>query len=178
MALLFVEGLTIPAIRLLLVPHIFVGLLIVPPLVLKLGTTGYRFVRYYTGNPQYRAAGPPNPLLRLLAPLLVVSVIVLIVSGIVLLMAGPQDGPWRRIHLLSFIGWFWIMAVHVLAYSDRTIRLTWVDLVCRGRQAVPGAATRRSLLVASLLLGIAVGIAVLPLVRPWVRVVGVFQPDH
>lgn len=177
LVLLFIEGLTIPAIRLLLVPHIFVGFLIIPPLVLKFGSTGYRFVRYYTGHAQYRAAGPPNPLLRLIAPLLVLSVVILIASGIMLLVSGPQDGVWRRIHILSFIGWFGVMTVHVLAYAGRAIRLTWVDLVSR-RQAVAGAMTRRSLLVASLVLGVAVALALLPLDTTWVRAVDVFQPNH
>jgi hypothetical protein len=178
LGLLFIEGLTIPAIRALLVPHIFIGFLIVPPLMLKLGSTGYRFVRYYTGNAQYRAAGPPNPLLRLLAPLLVLSVVVLIASGIVLLAAGPQDGPWRRIHILSFIGWFGVMSVHVLAYAGRAARLTWLDLVSGRSGAVVGAITRRSLVLASLLLGVAVALAVLPLDNTWVRAIDVFQPGR
>lgn len=178
LGLLFIEGLTILAIRTLLVPHIFIGFLLVPPLMLKLGSTGYRFVRYYTGNRRYRAAGPPNPLLRLLAPLLVLTVVVLIISGIMLLVTGPQDGPWRRIHILSFIAWFGVMSIHVLAYAGRAIHLTWLDLVSRGRQAAAGAVTRRSLLLASLVLGVAIAIAVLPLDNTWVHALDVFQPDH
>lgn len=178
LVLLFFEGLTIPAIRLLLVPHIFIGFLIVPPLGLKLSSTGYRFIRYYTGNARYRASGPPNPLLRLLAPLLVASVVVLIASGIVLLIAGPQDGIWRRIHILAFIGWFGVMTVHVLAYVGRATRLTWLDLVQRGKHAVAGRMTRRSLLVASLLLGVVVAVATLPLDASWVHALNGFQGNH
>ncbi len=177
LGLLFIEGLTIPAIRALLVPHIFVGFLIVPPLMLKLGSTGYRFVRYYTGEARYRAAGPPNPLLRLLAPLLVLTIIVLIASGIMLVVTGPQEGPWRQIHILSFIAWFGVMTIHVLAYAGRAINLTWLDLVSRS-QAVAGVITRRSILLASLALGLAIAIAALPLDTSWVHALNVFQPDH
>ncbi len=178
LVLLFFEGLTIPAIRLLLVPHIFIGLLLLPPLALKLASTGYRFLRYYTGNAQYRAAGPPKPLLRLLAPFLLASILVLMGSGIALLVAGPGDGPWRRIHVVAFFGWFWIMAVHVLAYTPRAVRLTWLDLLLTGKATVAGAVTRRSLVAASIVLGIAVAIAALPLDSSWVHALNVFQPDH
>ncbi len=42
----------------LLVAHMFIGLVLIPPVLLKLGSTGYRFARYYTGAPAYRAKGP------------------------------------------------------------------------------------------------------------------------
>lgn len=120
LGLLFIEGLTIPAIRVLLVPHIFVGFLIVPPLMLKLGSTGYRFVRYYTGEARYRAAGPPNPLLRLLAPLLILTIIVLIASGVMLVVAGPQPGRWPRQHLQAWLFWT------VVAMNAGVIVVLWV----------------------------------------------------
>lgn len=177
LALLFLEGLTIPAVRRLLVPHVFLGLLLIPPLGLKLGSTGYRFLRYYTGNPRYRAAGPPHPLLRVLAPLLILTVVAILGSGIMLLVVGPVDSPWRRIHVVAFFAWFWIMTIHVLAYTPRALRLAWSDRVGRGRDAVAGAMTRRSLLVASPLLGVAVAIALLPLDGSWAHAVDHFRGD-
>jgi hypothetical protein len=47
-ALLAVEGVTILFIRPLISMHVFVGLLLVPPVALKLASTGWRFARYYT----------------------------------------------------------------------------------------------------------------------------------
>ena len=47
LVLLAVEGVTILFLRPLLSVHIFVGMLLIPPVALKLGSTGYRFVRYY-----------------------------------------------------------------------------------------------------------------------------------
>src|SRR6266700_2655738 len=44
--------------------HMFVGLLLIPPVALKLASTGYRFVRYYTASPAYRRKAPP-PRVRL-----------------------------------------------------------------------------------------------------------------
>jgi hypothetical protein len=38
--------------------HMFLGLLLIRPVALKLASTGYRFVRYYTANPRYHPKGP------------------------------------------------------------------------------------------------------------------------
>ena len=46
LVLLAVEGATIPLIHQLLSVHVFVGLLLLGPVALKLGSTGYRFARY------------------------------------------------------------------------------------------------------------------------------------
>lgn len=68
LVLLAVETLTTLALRTYLPVHIFLGLLLLPPVALKLASTGWRFARYYTRNEAYRLEGPPRPLLRLLAP--------------------------------------------------------------------------------------------------------------
>jgi hypothetical protein len=46
--------------------HMFIGMALIPPVVLKLATSGYRFIRYYTGSPTYRTKGAPRLPLRLL----------------------------------------------------------------------------------------------------------------
>src|ERR1700680_1835846 len=66
--LLAVEGVTVVRVRALLTPHVFVGMLLVPPVVVKMVSTTYRFVRYYTRSPAYRRQGPPSLVLRLLGP--------------------------------------------------------------------------------------------------------------
>src|SRR5436853_3579361 len=73
LALLPVIGLTIIQLGPLLWLHLFAGMLLIGPVALKLGSTGYRFVRYYTGSPSYRLKGPPPAPLRLIAPLVVAS---------------------------------------------------------------------------------------------------------
>src|SRR5665213_4101955 len=65
------EGLTILRIRPLLTPHVFIGMVLVPLVVLKVGSTTWRFARYYLGSPEYRQKGPPPIILRLLGPVLV-----------------------------------------------------------------------------------------------------------
>ena len=55
--LLAAIGLTILRIHSLLSVHLFVGMLLIPPVLLKMASTGYRFVRYYMGNFRYRKKG-------------------------------------------------------------------------------------------------------------------------
>ena len=48
--LLFVEGATLLNMRSLLTVHVLVGLLLIPIVALKLGSTGWRMLRYYLGS--------------------------------------------------------------------------------------------------------------------------------
>ena len=97
LALLAVEGVTILAIRQLLSLHVFIGLLLIPPVALKLAVTGYRFVRYYTRDVEYVRKGPPMLLMRMLvAPGLVVATFGVFASGVALLIVGPDGGHRAR----------------------------------------------------------------------------------
>src|SRR4051794_20286826 len=89
--LLAVEGVTIVWLRPFLAVHLFVGLLLIPPVALKLASTGCRFARYYTRNPSYRRRGPPPALLRWTAPGVVASTLVVLASGVWMLLAGPRS---------------------------------------------------------------------------------------
>src|ERR1700685_2891935 len=83
--LLAVIGVTIISLSQLLWVHLFVGVLLIGPLMLKLASTGYRFVRYYTRDAAYRHVGPPALPLRLIAPIVVLSTVVVFASGVALL---------------------------------------------------------------------------------------------
>lgn len=159
--LLAVQGVTILRIHRLLTAHIVLGLILIGPLVVKLGSTGWRFFRYYTGDADYERAGPPRPLLRVLAPLVVLTTLVVFASGIVLLIVRPGRGSsWLLIHKASFILWFGVMTVHVLAYVGQAAQRTFADLAGRGPAKV--LATRRSrhiILGVSLIAGLVLGVA-------------------
>jgi hypothetical protein len=60
LVLLAVEGATIPFLRSLLSVHIFVGMLLLGPVALKLASTGYRMIRYYSRAREYVEAGAPR----------------------------------------------------------------------------------------------------------------------
>ena len=108
---------TIVRIGQLLWLHLFLGMLLIGPVLLKLASTGYRFARYYTANPAYRRKGPPATPMRLLAPLVVLSTVVVFGSGVALLFAGPSSrGTLFPIHKLSFFAWLAFTGVHVLGH--------------------------------------------------------------
>lgn len=161
-----VEGLTVLAVRLLLPAHEFVGLVLVPPVLLKFGSTFYRFAGYYLRRPRYRAAGPPALWLRLLGPVMIVSTIAVLGTGIELWLFGFKYGSyWLELHKLSFVLWFGATSLHVLGHLLRTPNLVWRDVAERPR--VAGRVTRGSLVLAALLLGLVLAIALMPFPSPF-----------
>src|SRR4051812_29396813 len=58
-ALLGLQLVTVLALDSMIRVHLFIGVVLLGPVALKLATTGYRFVRYYTGARDYREKGPP-----------------------------------------------------------------------------------------------------------------------
>jgi hypothetical protein len=60
--LLAVIGFTIPQLRQFISVHLFVGMLLIGPVLLKMASTGYRFIRYYTGDGAYFPSFPPSRL--------------------------------------------------------------------------------------------------------------------
>ena len=165
--LLVAEGLTIVHMRGLVSAHMFIGMVLIPPVLLKLASTGYRFVRYYTGSRAYRALEPPLLPLRLLAPVLVATTLGIFVTGVLLLLAGHKSDTLLLIHKVSFIVWGVVFAVHFLAYTPRVVRSLRAGRgVARG-EAVPGAVLRRTLVAATVGGGTALALALLPAMDAW-----------
>jgi hypothetical protein len=129
---------------------------------LKLLSTSYRFVRYYAGNAAYVAKGPPHMVMRLLAPLLVVTTLAVLGTGVAMLALGPHQHRDLLVglHKVSFVAWFFLMSVHVLVYAPRLPRL-----VLSGR-----ALGRRAALVAgSVAAGALLAGATYSLAQPWLH---------
>ncbi len=115
--LLAALGVTILRVHQLLNPHMFIGMVLLGPVVLKIASTGYRFVRYYSRDPRYLSKGPPELLMRLTAPIVVLSTVVVFATGVVLLVGGPSvRSPVVALHKVSFIVWVAFTAVHVLGH--------------------------------------------------------------
>jgi hypothetical protein len=165
--LLVAEGLTIVRMRGLVSAHMFIGMVLIPPVLLKLASTGYRFARYYTGSRAYRALGPPLLALRLLAPLFVATTIGIFVTGVLLLVAGHKSDTLLEIHKVSFIVWVVLFAVHFLAYVPRVVRSLGADWGAARREAVPGAGLRGMLLAATVGGGAALAFSLLPAMEAW-----------
>jgi hypothetical protein len=147
-----------------LLAHAMIGFLLLPPVLLKLGGVGYRFVRYYAGDPRYLEAGPPQLVLRLIGPALVLLTVALFATGIELWLFGYRFGSqWLTWHKVAFVLWFLAITVHVAAYWRRAPELAVADW----RRRMGGAGGRRSLVVASLLVGAALVLAMLPFPSPF-----------
>jgi len=54
LVLLAVEGVTVLRVGSLLTLHVFIGMLLVPPVLVKLASTFWRFAKYYSGSREYR----------------------------------------------------------------------------------------------------------------------------
>jgi hypothetical protein len=159
--LLLAEGVTILRIGGLRNEHMFIGMALIPPVVLKLASVGYRFVSYYAGAAAYREKGPPALPLRVLAPALVAATLAVFVTGVALLLIGHKSGTVLLLHKVSFIVWGVFFGVHFLAYLPRLVRT-----LPRARRTA-GGGLRTALLAASAGGGVALALTVLPLITGW-----------
>jgi len=168
LVLLLIELVTVPDVSDLLAAHVFLGTLLVAPLVVKLASTGYRALRYYTGSTAYVRAGPPLLPLRLLAPLLVADTLVLFGTGIALLVTGPtQDEGLRFAHVVSFMIWLPLTAVHVVAHLPRTAE-TIADDWGESAPRTGGREMRLALLGVALVAGVGLAALVQDAAAPWI----------
>jgi hypothetical protein len=150
--------------------HVFVGFVLLPPLALKLASTGWRFMRYYTRNVDYREKGAPQIVMRLLAPLLVGFTILLFGSGVAMgLVHGQALALARRIHGPAAFCWTLLVGAHALVYLRRALWSTREDLVPRTRRAVAGAVGRMVALGAAVAAGVVLGMATLPAQHHWLH---------
>ncbi len=165
LVLLLAELVTLLDVRGLVSWHLALGVALIPPAVVKTGTTGWRIVRYYVGDAPYREAGPPPLVLRVLGPLVVLGTLGLLATGVALVWVGEADS--RRalltvlgfrvdvltLHQGAFVGWAVVTGLHVLG----RLVPAWQLALGAGRPVVPGRARRGLVLVASAALAVALG---------------------
>lgn len=170
LVLLLIELASVVSLRAGITLHIVIGVLLTGPLLVKLGATGYRFLRYYAGAPAYRRKGPPRLPLRALAPPLVITTLAVVGSGIGLVVTGPQRaGVLLPLHNVSVLVWLALIAVHVCAYSRRTVRLLGNEWAERA-EGKPRLARwlRLGLNLGAGLGGVVAAVLLFPGVAPWV----------
>jgi len=168
------EVVTLLQIRQLISVHVFVGMLLVPLVLLKTATTTYRMIHYYRGDAAYRRKGPPHPVLRVTGPLLVLTSLALLGSGIALVALGRRVGHgYLWVHKTIFFVWAALIAVHVLGHLRETVTLAsadWRERAARGepRSArVAGPGTRAAVIGVTVLAGVVLGVVSLGWIGTW-----------
>jgi hypothetical protein len=174
-------GVTIVRIGQMLSVHLFLGLLLIGPVGLKMASTGYRFIRYYTRNATYRRKGPPDLPLRLIAPIVVLSTVVVFVSGVILLFQGPANRDTLvLIHKVSFIVWLVFTALHVLGHLPGLPAALRAASGDRARIAghETGNAGRTIALIGALVGGVVLAIVLIPDFSVWTAHSSVLHHHH
>jgi hypothetical protein len=165
-----VELLTIPlGVHTFMSLHVFVGFVLIPLVALKLASTGWRFARYYTRSGPYRSHGPPQTVMRMLAPLFVAATIVLFGSGVAMgILHGHALVVARRLHGPSSAVWVVLVGVHTLVYLRRALVGGTGDATRRRRRLARGAGARAAVIALALLCGVAVAAATVPAQHRWI----------
>lgn len=145
--------------------HIALGLGLIPVVLLKLASTGWRMIRYYTGNPAYRAEGPPRPFLRGIAPIVVGATLALFGSGVGLIVA-PSVQIFRQLHGMSFALFLILVGVHALAHLPKVRHYAFADWIS-GRRA-QGHVLRRAAVSFAVVAGGAVVMVALQHTGAWI----------
>ncbi len=169
--LLAIEGVTIVRVERLMWLHVFVGVSLTAFVIAKIASTGYRFFRYYTGQPRYVEKGAPPLVLRALGPVIVLLTIAVLGTGFGALLLRGQS--WIGFaHKATFVAWFVVTTLHVLGHTLETPALAFADWRRAERNAVKGSSARRSLLALVVVAGVGFAVLALPWVDHWRRLHG------
>ncbi|WP_298344364.1 hypothetical protein [Ferrimicrobium sp.] len=167
---LAIEGVTVVFIGQLIALHVVLGLILLPIMAYKIIVATYRFAMYYLGAPDFKHAGPPELVLRVVGPLLVVTTVILMVSGIILVYARPNTPTaalWLNIHRDDFVAWFALMVFHVLAYVRRAVGTSSYDLRYSRYHSLIGRQGRLISIVLAVIIGGLLAWAIFPAVAHW-----------
>jgi hypothetical protein len=177
LVLFVVECVTLLGLRQMITVHILVGTVLVPLVLLKTGTTGWRIVRYYTHDRLYLAAGPPPLLIRLLGPLVVLTGLAVLGTGLALVPLGDSSfnalftAAGQRIdpltlHKAAFVAWLVVTGAHTLV---RLVPATMLVAGRTSRSAVDGGRSRMAVLAVTLVVGAVAAVLVLQASDNWTR---------
>lgn len=154
LVLFLAECLTLLSMGHFLTLHVFLGMLLIGPVSLKIGSTLWRFTRYYTRSAPYVRRGPPALLQRVTGPFVMLSTVAVIGTGVALGVEGPGNGPWGQLHHLCFFIWLLFILIHLASYVPKLPRILSGQPADRARSVLAGRTTRWLLLGGSLVGGL------------------------
>jgi hypothetical protein len=110
--------------------HVAIGLILVPPVLVKLASTTWRMVNYHLRTPAYTRRGPPAPLARMLGPFMSAAIVLVLVSGLALLL-GPSSIHHTALqaHKVAFYLALLLIVAHVAMHLPQAVRLVALDRV-------------------------------------------------
>jgi hypothetical protein len=141
--------------------HFGLGFALIPILLVKLGSTGWRAVNYYFDRDPYRTAGPPWLLPRIMALPLTAAAILATVSGVVLWATGTDHGTWARIHIYAVVSLAVVVVVHLAIYTRKAFRASTRSL------EEPKTTRQERIMVWALLVALVAGSAAVGLEPTW-----------
>jgi hypothetical protein len=159
LVLFVIECLTLLNLGGFLTLHVFLGMLLLGPVCLKIGSTLWRFTRYYTHSEPYVRKGPPDPLQRVLGPFVILTTMAVLGTGVALVVEGPQDWQWEHLHREAFLVWAAVMLIHLASYLPKLPRLLSSQPAERARELLAARLTRWLLLSGSLAAGLVLAAA-------------------
>jgi hypothetical protein len=165
--LLFLEGLTVLRVKELISWHVFFGVLLIPFVAVKIASTTFRFVRYYSGRREYVEKGPPPIVLRMLGPVVTVTTVAVLGTGIGAVLGSSGTNWLVDAHKVSFFIWFAAMTLHVIGHALETPALAFADWRRSGRRETPGARARLAVLSVTVAVAVPLAIASLGWVHHW-----------
>jgi len=179
LALFLVESATLISMSSLIVVHVFVGAFLVPLVLAKTATTGWRMFRYYTRSATYLASGPPPTLLRVLGPLVVLGAFAVLGTGLALIALGQSsyDGLFSvagftvspiTLHQAAFVVWLSTTGLHLLGRFIPALQLSRLaPAPTRVPRYLPGASGRWALGVLTAAAATTTGLLVLHFAGSW-----------
>jgi hypothetical protein len=179
LVLFLVECATLISMSSLIAVHIFVGAFLLPVVLLKTATTGWRMMRYYTRSDDYVVSGPPPVLLRLLGPLVILGAVAVIGTGLSLIALGQSANhnlftfvgfgvSAVTLHQAAFVLWLATTGLHVLGRFIPALQLSRVGPTSAEHpRHVPGTKARVAVVALTAATAVLTGVLVLHLSGSW-----------
>ena len=149
--------------------HVAIGLILVPPVLVKLASTTWRMVNYYLGAAAYVHRGPPRRLDRVLAAILSLAIVLLLTSGITLLL-GPSSIHQNalQVHKVTFYLALLLIFAHLTQHLTQALRLVARDRINRPGSALAVRA-RWTAVLATVLVGGLLAVALTGHAEPYLH---------
>jgi hypothetical protein len=160
--------------------HVGIGIALTALALAKIGTTGWRMLRYYAGSADYVTAGPPPLLLRLLGPFVVLSTLGVLGTGFALIAIGrsASERTWFSfagqqissitLHQAFFVLFAVFATLHVLGrFVPAAVLVSGRTRIGGARTAVAGRALRFATISGGMVAALVAVTLILPTVADW-----------